>query len=59
METRKCIGIWNAYLEGIEANMRLPAFDKAWEEIHKNLPDIFTELKRLEKEGYKSDPKRW
>ena len=50
---------WDNWLEGIEANMKLPAFDEAWKEIHQNLPGIFTELKRLEDEDYKSDPKKW
>jgi len=50
---------WDNWLEGIKANMALPAFKEAWEEIHKCLPNIFTELKRLEKEGYKSDPRKW
>jgi len=50
---------WENWLEGIEANMTLPAFQAAWNEIQECLPDIFTELKRLEKEGFNSDPKRW
>jgi len=50
---------WENWLEGIEANMKLPAFQEAWREIHKCLPELFTELQRLEREGFKSDPKRW
>jgi len=50
---------WDNWLEGIQANMQLPEFQEAWKEIQKCLPKIFTELKRLEEEGFKSDPKRW
>ena len=50
---------WDNWLEGIQANMQLPAFQEAWKEIQKCLPEIFTELKRLEEEGFRSDPKRW
>lgn len=50
---------WENWLEGIEANMRLPAFQEAWCEIQGCLPNLFTELRRLENEGFKTDPKKW
>ena len=50
---------WENWLEGIESNMKLPVFRQAWNEIQECLPSVFTELKRLEKEGFNSDPKRW
>lgn len=50
---------WDNWREGIESNMKLPAFQEAWKEINECLPGIFSELKRLEQEGFKTDPKRW
>ena len=50
---------WENWLDGIEANMKLPAFHEAWHEIQGCLPGLFTELRRLEDEGFKADPKKW
>ncbi|MDE4538046.1 hypothetical protein GIB19_12540 [Pseudomonas sp. ITEM 17296] len=49
---------WESWLEGIQANMKLPAFAQAWAEI-KNSSSGFKELRRLEREIYESDPKDW
>jgi hypothetical protein len=50
---------WKNWQEGIEWNMRLPAFEKAWQLIKSKLPDSFTELRKLEQEKYASDPRKW
>lgn len=50
--------VWGSWRAGIEGNLGLPAFARAWEEI-KSRTESFRELRRLEREGFKSDPKRW
>lgn len=50
---------WENWLEGIEANLKLPVFYEAWQVIQDCLPDLFSELKRLEGEDFKTDPKKW
>jgi hypothetical protein len=50
---------WQNWAEGIEANMRLPEFQRVWAQIKESLPNLFSELKRLEKENFKADPKKW
>ena len=50
--------VWRSWSEGIEANLNLPAFSQAWTEI-KARSKGFEELRRLERENFKSDPKYW
>jgi hypothetical protein len=50
--------VWNIWREGIEANLSLPAFNRAWSEI-KTRSNSFKELRRLEAERFESDPKEW
>jgi aminopeptidase N len=50
--------VWHNWLEGIEANLKLPAFSRAWTEI-KTRSSGFEELRRLEREMFKIDPKYW
>ncbi len=50
---------WETWREGIEINLRLPAFKKAWEQIKMQAPETFTELQRLERSGFKEDPLSW
>lgn len=50
---------WQDWCEGIESNFKLPAFKEAWEHIKKCLPESFSELRRLEQEGFRSDPIDW
>lgn len=49
---------WESWLEGIQANMKLPAFAQAWAEIKKGSSG-FKELRRIELDMYESDPKNW
>jgi hypothetical protein len=50
--------VWCSWSEGITANLALPAFARAWAEI-KARSEGFEELRRLEREAFKSDPKEW
>ncbi|MCX5847100.1 MAG: hypothetical protein NTW12_12220 [Deltaproteobacteria bacterium] len=50
--------VWWFWLAGIKANLRLPAFHRAWTEI-KSRSESFQELRRLENEDFKIDPAKW
>lgn len=50
---------WRNWRDGIASNLRKPAFAKAWEEIGRRAPGSFTELRRLEAAGFRTDPRSW
>lgn len=50
---------WANWREGIRANLRKPAFARAWEEIARRAPGSFNELRRLEASCFGSDPRDW
>lgn len=50
--------VWQYWLSGIQMNLRLPAFCRAWTEI-KGKSESFQELRRLENEAFKIDPAKW
>ena len=50
--------VWKNWCSGIEQNLDLPAFTKAWTEIKAKTPS-FKELRALEDSGFKVDPKCW
>ena len=50
---------WEEWCAGIQWNLSRPAFRKAWVEIKTKAEDIFEELRRLEKSGFKDDPHSW
>ena len=50
--------VWRNWSEGIKANLTLPAFARAWKEI-KVRSFGFEELRRIERELFKLDPKEW
>ncbi len=50
--------VWNIWRDGIQANLALPAFHRAWAEI-KARSRSFKELRRLESERFGVDPKEW
>jgi hypothetical protein len=50
---------WESWRSGIKHNLSLPAFIRAWEEVKNKNPSQFQELKQLENEGFRSDPKCW
>jgi len=55
---RISLSVWNEWLAGIAANLQMPTFSKAWDEI-KNQSSLFQELRRLEAEQFRSDPAKW
>lgn len=50
--------VWKSWCSGIQANLSLPSFKRAWLEIQEQCIS-FQELRQLEKEGFKFDPKCW
>lgn len=50
---------WQYWREGIKSNLSRPVFNRVWAEIKKSAPESFQELRRLEQEGFSSDPKNW
>jgi hypothetical protein len=50
---------WENWVEGIKANLSLPAFTKAWDEIKSKVPHRFQELRLLEERHFRGDPKDW
>lgn len=52
-------GTWENWAAGIESHLERVAFEIAWEEIKERSGDNFSELRRLEKEGFDSDPYNW
>lgn len=49
---------WENWRDGIKSNLLLPSFKKSWENIKKSSSN-FQELRRLENEGFMSDPVTW
>ena len=51
---------WENWRDGIESNLKLPAFKKAWELIKEKTPsNFFEELRCFEVWNFKPDPKSW
>lgn len=50
--------VWQSWCEGIEYNLRLPAFAKAWSEIQDRTLS-FQELRALERSGFSPHPRNW
>jgi hypothetical protein len=50
--------VWESWCEGIEYNLGLPAFAKAWSEI-KDRTANFQELRALERSGFSLSPRDW
>ena len=50
--------VWRNWCAGIRSNLARPAFARAWREIT-TACDSFQELRRLEREGFATDPARW
>lgn len=50
--------VWASWCNGIEYNLSLPAFRKAWDEI-KERTSSFEELRLLERQKFATDPKYW
>jgi hypothetical protein len=50
--------VWNSWCAGIEYNLQLPAFRRAWSEV-KDRTTSFKELRDLEAKEFKGDPRCW
>ncbi|ALF60781.1 hypothetical protein [Psychrobacter urativorans] len=50
---------WNNWQEGMCTNFLLPIFVSVSKEVFEELPNIFTELRRVMAENYSTDPKKW
>ena len=50
--------VWENWCSGMEQNLNLPAFAKAWTEIKAKTPS-FKELRAVEESGFKADPREW
>jgi hypothetical protein len=55
---RICLTTWLNWCDGIQSNLQRPAFARAWREL-KDRSGNFAELRRLEAEGFRTDPARW
>jgi len=55
---RICDQTWEFWRQGIETNLTLVAFARAWNEV-KDRSSSFNELRRLEREEFRSDPAVW
>ena len=49
---------WLSWCSGIESNLKLSAFNSAWNSINSRTQS-FAELKRLEASGFSDDPVSW
>ena len=60
LRQRKRVGeeVWGYWCSGIQTNLSLPAFKRAWSEIQSQCTS-FQELRRLEAECFANDPKDW
>ena len=50
---------WRYWQEGMLTNFSQKVFDRASQEIFSKLRHNFTELKRVQDSGYKTDPRKW
>ena len=50
--------VWQNWCAGIRSNLARPAFAQAWAEVVARC-DSFQELRRLEREGFATDPAQW
>jgi len=50
---------WHEWADGIRTNLRLPLFKSVWDEIKKESPEMFSELRELERSGFERDPWCW
>jgi len=50
---------WINWCDGIKSNLSRPAFDQAWKKTKKKSDGSFKELRQLEKDQFKTDPRSW
>ena len=50
---------WKNWTDGIRTTLSKPAFALAWTEIKERSKSSFEELKKLETDGFVTDPRKW
>ncbi len=50
---------WRNWCQGMRSNFKKPAFAMAWGKLKGPLGESFAELRRLEKSGFRDDPRDW
>lgn len=50
--------VWKSWRQGIQSNLALPGFSRAWIEV-KERTALFEELRKLESAGFTQDPATW
>ena len=50
---------WAEWQAGMKINLRLPLFAEVAEEVFEELPEIFSELRRVRDEEFRGDPATW
>jgi hypothetical protein len=50
---------WISWRDGIRSNLQRPAFAEAWFRVKEGSKGSFEELRKIEKENFLGDPRRW
>ena len=50
---------WIEWREGMKINFGLPLFSKVADEVLNEVPDIYSELRRIRDEDFETDPADW
>lgn len=50
---------WANWAAGIQGHLERPAFAAAWSDIQRRAQNNFTELRRLQRERFLNDPRKW
>jgi hypothetical protein len=50
---------WLNWVDGIKSNLDRPAFRDAWARIKNGSDGSFSELRKLEDNGFRNDPRVW
>ena len=59
MNDRISRATWLNWQDGIKSNLGRPTFAQAWALIKKDATESFTELRKLEVNGFSDDPRKW
>jgi hypothetical protein len=50
---------WKFWVDGIKTNLERPSFAHSWDDVSRRSATDFSELRRLIRDDFKHDPKRW
>lgn len=50
---------WMEWQEGMKINMTLPMFEEVAQMVFAKLPNIFSELKKVQEKSFNTDPAKW